>query len=402
MRTLALLAVLAAGDEKYYLGKELIDLNDVVAMGGRTYIRARRLEGDLKIVWRFATGGKTVGVMRDGVGGRALKIGPGEEALVHSRDLFLSLDAIRDVLNARVVRETGKVVIDPRAKAGADLEPRRSALGPGDRMVDFAFPPLQGADPVQLSKHRGKRVLLVIWASWDASRGGLAEWQKIQAAHRNDDLAVVACAVGAEGVERGRACVPGNVVYATARDPHWRLVSAFGLRTFPQWVLVDEVGFVRATSDMENPSPPGPEFEEAFAKLKGDEGSKLRAWIPDEAWKARDLEKDLAKKESAALRLALSRTLFRDDPNRAAAEARKALAADPESWEAAIHVAAALWQGGKNEEGVAALKEYLGRKDIHTLVRRQKWAVEFPEKVYADVLDAEWLREQEEKERRGE
>lgn len=389
------------GDDKIFLGKDPIALKDVVVMDDKMYIRASRLERGLSLVWRFSADGQTVGVMREGVGGGAIRIGRHQDALVHSKDLFFSLDALEKVLNAKVSRGA-KIVIDPKAKAGADPAPRLVKPVPGDRMVDFVLPPARGDEPVQLAKHKGKRILFVMWASWDASRTRLREWQQIQAKYRNEHLAVVACAVGAEGGERVRGCVPSDVVYSVAQDPHWRLVSVWDPKAFPQWVLVDELGFIRAQSDMQNPSPPGADFEEAWGTLGKPEDSRIKAWIPDDARSPADLERELAKGDAPALRLALSRALWRTDAARAAAEARKVLEGEPEMWEAAIHAASALWKGGRNDEGVAVLREYLKRKDMHTLVRRQKWAVQYPERIYAESLDEGWLRAQEEKERGGE
>ncbi len=391
---LALVSAASAVDDKYFLGQEPIHLKDIVILDAKLYFRARRLEKDLELAWRFSSDQKSVGVVRRGVGGRALGIGRGEEALVHSKDLYLSLDAVEKILNAKVTRGD-KIVIDPKRKAGPDPAPKRVGLGPGDPMIDLVLPPLRGTDSVRLSSHKGKRILFVLWSSWDGSRDGVADWQRVQEKYRNAGLVVVACALGSEGDERIRPYADRAPTCPMSRDVHWRTVSIWDLQTLPRWILVDELGFIRSIGDA------GSVFEEAWGKLGKIEEGRIKAWVPDDVRTAPELERELAKGESAVLRLALSRALWRDDPGRAAAEARKVLETDPDSWAAAIHVAAALWRSGKPEEGVVVLREYLKRKDLHTWARRQKWAVEFPEKIYAEKLDEDWLRAQEEKERAG-
>ncbi len=337
--------------DSYFLGKDKISLDDIVDSGGKIYVRARRLERDLEIVFRMSVDEKAVGVHREGVGGRVFKIGNGEEALVHSQDLFLSLDAIGAL--AKLRRGASKVEILPKEKP--TLEPKRSDLGPGDRMIDFVLPLLK--DPkqtVQLSKHRGKRILLILWSSWDSSRDDSRKWQEFYAERKNRDLVVVSVAVDAAGEERSRRYVDRTVTYPVALDRDWRTLSAFGLKSFPGWILADELGFVRATG------AGIAEAEAAVQNLGKAEASKFSVWV-------RDLVVEPAS----------------------------------DSWGAAIGKAAVPWRDGKSEEGIGVLREYLKRHDSDTLIRRQKWAVEFPEKIYADPLDEAWMREQEEKEKRG-
>lgn len=347
---LVLLAFFAAGDD-YFLGKDKISLNDIVESGGKIYVRARRLEKDLEMVCRMSVDEKTVGVYREGVGGRAFPIGNGQAALVHSQDLFLSLDAIDGL--AKVRRDGSKVEILPKEKP--TIDPKRADLGSGDRMIDFALPLLK--DPkqtVQLSKHRGKRVVVVLWSSWDGSRGDSRKWQELYAKHKGHDLVVVSVAVDAAGEERPRRYVDRTVTHPVALDADWRTLAAFGVKSFPGWILIDELGFLRAMGTGIA------DAETAFLKLGKAEASTFSVW-------ARDLNFDPAS----------------------------------ESWGAAIRGAVTRWREGKPGEGVDVLEDFLKRHDSELLLRRQKWAVEFPEKIYADSLDEAWMREQEEKEKRG-
>jgi hypothetical protein len=371
MTALALLLLL---QDKYYVGKDEIPLKDIVEAGGKTYVRSSAIEKPLEFVRRITADKSAVGVMRAGVGGRAMKIGAGEEALLHSQDLFLSLEALENVLNAKVFRDIGRVEIQPKNKVRDGPETKRKGLVAGDRMIDFALPPLKGKDPVQLSKQpKGKRLLVAIWASWHGGRDQLSSWQSIYEKHRNAGLVVVSIAVEAGGPERAASYLPKNLTLPSAVDPYWHTITAFGYDTFPKFLLVDELGFIRAVTDSAD------DAVAAWKKLEPAEDHKIKAWQPHE--NAAELKKAPADVET---------------------EARAVLGALPDSWEDAIRAFSALCRQGKSADAVAVLKQYLKHKDTHTLVRRQKWAAEFPDRIYAATIDEAWLRDQEEREKRGE
>lgn len=353
--------------DKYTVGKDEIPLKDVVENSNKVYVRASTLEKPLKFVKRLTWDKSAVGVMREGVGGRSMKIGGGEEALIHSQDVFLSLEAIEAVLCAKVTRDIGKVHID--------VEPtgevvKKEGLVAGDRMIDFVLPPLKKKDPVQLSKEK-KRQILCIWASWYGGRDQLAAWQAIYVANKKD-LAVVSIAVDASGAERPASYATDKMTFAMAHDAYWRTVVAFQFESFPKFVLVDELGFIRAITDTVD------DAVAAWKKLEKPDSSSWKAWIADEY--AVDLK-------------ATAESIEKD--------ARMTLTAIPASWEGAIRAFAALCKQGKSADGIAVLKEYLKLKDTHTLIRRQKWAAEFPDKIYAGSLDEKWLIDQEDLEKRG-
>ena len=105
---------------------------------------------------------------------------------------------------------------------------------------DFELPDLSGR-PHRLSHHRGRRVLLVTWASWCGCRADLAVWQSLQAATAGQDFTVLAVAL--DQAEAARPWIEAaSPTYPCLIDRDHLTAELYNLVNVPQAVWIDEAG----------------------------------------------------------------------------------------------------------------------------------------------------------------
>jgi peroxiredoxin len=115
----------------------------------------------------------------------------------------------------------------------------QSAIAP-----DFALPNREGK-LVRLSDFRGKKVLIITWASWCGCRGDLPNWQTVYEELKGSNFEIIAVAQDAGGL------AAASEWYAAAKPTYTTLVDATHLVTelyhlvnVPSGIWVDEQGQV--------------------------------------------------------------------------------------------------------------------------------------------------------------
>ena len=146
-----------------------------------------------------------------------------------------------------------------------------SALAP-----DFALADREGK-LVRLSDFRGKKVLLLTWASWCGCSQDLPGWQKLfeEMAAKNFHIVAVAQDTGGEAVAR-KFYDKAHATFTSLVDPHHTVSGLYQMVNVPSGVWIDEEGrMVR---------PPEVAYSHTMqvltVKLPGDEYvAALRDWI---------------------------------------------------------------------------------------------------------------------------
>lgn len=107
---------------------------------------------------------------------------------------------------------------------------------------DFALQDRQGRT-VKLSDFRGKKVLLLTWASWCACRFDLAGWQKVYEDLKDRNFEIVAAAQDTGGPQVSFPWYDkANVTFTALADPHHTVSSLYQMINVPAGVWIDERG----------------------------------------------------------------------------------------------------------------------------------------------------------------
>jgi len=109
---------------------------------------------------------------------------------------------------------------------------------------DFALPNREGK-LIRLSAFRGKRVLVVTWASWCGCRGDLPNWQTVYESLKSPDFEIVAVAEDAGGMAAaGEWYAAAKPTYTTLVDTTHLVTELYHLVNVPSAIWVDEQGRV--------------------------------------------------------------------------------------------------------------------------------------------------------------
>jgi peroxiredoxin len=159
----------------------------------------------------------------------------------------LPADAVREgaVDLAAFWRKLGNPVLHDEAGEtwvlGAGAEQRNEALA-GLAAPDFVLPDLDDA-PHRLSDLRGRKILLVTWASWCGCRFDLPAWQTLFARLAGRDFMVVAVAEDSGGAATTRQWIEeAKAGYWNLIDRDHRVAELYGMINVPQAVWIDEAG----------------------------------------------------------------------------------------------------------------------------------------------------------------
>jgi tetratricopeptide (TPR) repeat protein len=269
----------------------------------------------------------------------------------------------------------------------------------GDPAPDLALLTLKGVE-LRLSDYRGKRVLIFVWATWDASRDQLAAWELFYQKHRAEPFELIAVAMDAVGKDVVRSFVDqARVTFPVAIDSADCLWDLLSFDHIPNGYYVDERGVIR------------------YLKVGGfDIRESLNAKIVDdllsEKWSKKPLKipertKRSFKQEIAELaeqvksltrgvekRLRLADLLVKTGQFRKAArEYDTILVQQPKNARALFAKGVVCLREGKTAPAISSWKKAFAQEPANWVIRKQIWLLQFPERFYPRI-QYDWQNEQ--------
>jgi peroxiredoxin len=253
-------------------------------------------------------------------------------------------------------------------------------------LPDVVLPDRNGED-FALRSLRGKKVVMVTWASWCGCRSDLSGWRKLREELYPQGLEVVSVALDTGGreaagpwIDKARSTHPALIDEAHLFD------ELFGVVNVPSGLWVDEEGVIVRPPEPAFPWVPREPPEELVAKLPPlmaeqlREAQKIR--IEPERYVAA-LRDWVANGDSSRYALAaeevIARTQARDlDHSRAAA-----------CFELAQH----LQRSGHAADAVGWFREAHKLAPENWTYKRQAWALADPLQGPTDAYDSDWLTE---------
>lgn len=109
---------------------------------------------------------------------------------------------------------------------------------------DFELKDLQGKTH-KLSDYRGKKVLLLTWASWCACSLDLPNWEKLYGDLKDNNFEIIAAAQDTGGAEAaGKHYERAGATFTTLVDPYHTVSSLYQMVNVPTGVWIDETGHI--------------------------------------------------------------------------------------------------------------------------------------------------------------
>jgi len=277
--------------------------------------------------------------------------------------------------------------------------PEKRTVKIGDPAPDVVFLTLDGRE-LRLSDYRGKRVILFVWASWELCREQLAAWQSFYRRHQGEPFELIAVAMDGQGTEVVRPFVEeAGAKFPVVVDSVDCLWDSYGFDHLPNGYYVDERGIIR------------------YLKIGGFDiretlNVKIIEDLITEKWSKKPLRfperpKVNLKKEIADLgqqlksvtrgvekRLRLADLLVKAGQYRKAArEYDTVLVQQPRNARALFGRGVVFHREGKVPQAVLSWKKAFASEPTNWVIRKQIWALEFPERFYPRI-HGEWQSEQ--------
>jgi peroxiredoxin len=115
---------------------------------------------------------------------------------------------------------------------------------------DFALSNRKG-ETVRLSDYRGKKVLLLTWASWCQCKQDLVGWQHVYEDLKDENFEIIAAAQDTGGEEAaGSSYDKAKATYTTLLDPQHTVSSLYKMVNVPTGVWIDEQGKIVRPSEV--------------------------------------------------------------------------------------------------------------------------------------------------------
>ena len=118
-------------------------------------------------------------------------------------------------------------------------------IQPGLEMPNFTFPDINGRE-VSLSDHRGKVVLVNVWATWcPPCRQEMPSMQSLYEKFKGENFEILAVSIDSEG----RAAVAPfmrkmNLTFPSLLDPGETIRSLYGITGVPESFIIDKQGIL--------------------------------------------------------------------------------------------------------------------------------------------------------------
>jgi peroxiredoxin len=118
-------------------------------------------------------------------------------------------------------------------------------IQPGLKVPDFTFPDINGK-VVSLSNHRGKVVLVNVWATWcPPCRQEMPSMQSLYEKFKGEDFEILAVSIDSEGRE---AVAPFmrkmNLTFPALLDPGETIRPLYGVTGVPESFIIDKQGIL--------------------------------------------------------------------------------------------------------------------------------------------------------------
>ncbi len=286
-------------------------------------------------------------------------------------------------LGWRVRTREGGWLIEPLGRKGPPPRGRH-----GERVPAMRLRMLDGSLH-DTESHLGRRLLIVVWSSWSPSRKRAGEFVALAKARKLDVLAV---AVDLEGALRVRPYAPANADAQVALDYEGVVLQGLGVATVGRWILIDELGIHRASGELNDPgdwlwidehlaeplAPAPPAYKDPMAGVGID---ALREIV-------RRSPKDFGTK------LALVKALGAEHRAEAAKLLRELIARQPRNMSLILRLAKLSMDASDRGEAVRILDAARRLNPARMPLRRQYWALEYPDRFYGGEIDQAWQKKQ--------
>ena len=220
----------------------------------------------------------------------------------------------------------------------------------GIRNPSFKLPALDN-EIVDLEDYFGKKIILFMWGSWWGCRAQLPVWQDFYDKY-SQKVSIISIAIDLQGYEKVNDYVSGlNLTFPTLIDQKNITGDLYGFKAIPNGILIDENGDIVA-KQLGN-----------FDIRKVEIRNKLEKWIiNDQNFKDQ-----------------ISETKFTSRTKKSNQLLEKGM---PYFQSGDIKTALEIWKQGIKIDP----KNYI--------VRKQVWAIEYPEKFYSGEINYQWQKEQ--------
>ena len=118
-------------------------------------------------------------------------------------------------------------------------------IQPGLEMPNFTFPDINGKE-VSLSDHRGKVVLVNVWATWcPPCRQEMPSMQSLYEKFKGEKFEILAVSIDSEGREAVTPFMQKmNLTFPALLDPGETIRSLYGITGVPESFIIDKQGIL--------------------------------------------------------------------------------------------------------------------------------------------------------------
>ena len=118
-------------------------------------------------------------------------------------------------------------------------------IQPGLEMPNFTFPDINGKE-VSLSDHRGKVVLVNVWATWcPPCRQEMPSMQSLYEKFKGENFEILAVSIDSEGHDSVAPFVRKmNLTFPVLLDPGETIRSLYGITGVPESFIIDKQGIL--------------------------------------------------------------------------------------------------------------------------------------------------------------
>lgn len=116
-------------------------------------------------------------------------------------------------------------------------------IQPGLEVPDFAFPDINGKQ-ISLSDHKGKVVLVNIWATWcPPCRQEMPSMQRLYEKFKGENFEILAVSIDSEGREAVAPFMQKmHLTFPALLDPGETIIPLYGITGVPESFIVDKDG----------------------------------------------------------------------------------------------------------------------------------------------------------------